>query len=236
MLYRCPCKYPTQCTFDCRLFGDLCRHLLKEHGWSMWVAASEGNRQKLQAANDRLAKISAFDRLHTRGPQIRAASEQSGKGYMLKYVDIFSGLFDEQRDRVAALGKLLHLPTGRILGTQGEPGHVLLAIIDGQADLSARSAVGEFTVRIAGAGEAFPLSSMVDDGRLVVSAVAMTDMKILAIPRDSLMELCSKDPKIGLTLYRAIAGIVTGRYRNTLQHVSVNAGKALKKAGLWANV
>ena len=168
--------------------------------------------------------------------QTRRSPEAHAAGRLLEHVDIFNNLSYEERYRVAALGRRLQLPAGKGLGIEGEPGYLLFAILEGQAQLSARSPVGDITVRIAGPGESLPLAGIVDEGLLVTSVVAMTDMDVLAIPCNSLMELCSVKPQIGMKLYAAIAGILAGRYRNTLRHVTVGSVKALKEADIWANV
>ena len=177
-----------------------------------------------------------FDEPQTEEAKEHAASEPHSAVFLLKHVDIFSHLSYKERRRVASLGKRLRLPAGKGLGTEGEPGYLLFAIIEGQAQLVARSPVGNITVRIAGPGESLPLASIVDEGLLVTSVVAMTDMEVLAIPCSSLMELCSEEPQIGLKLYAVIAGILAGRYRNTLRHLTAGSAKALKKADFWANV
>ena len=168
--------------------------------------------------------------------QTRKSPEAHAAGRLLKHIDIFTNLSYEERYRVASLGRRLSLPEGKGLGIEGEPGYLLFAILEGQAQLSARSSVGDITVRIAGSGESLPLASIVDEGLLVTSVVAMTDMEVLAIPCDALIELCSEEPQIGLKLYAAIAGILASRYKNTLRHLTAGSVKALKQADVWANV
>ena len=178
----------------------------------------------------------AFYQPQTQESEMSVASELHAAGRLLEHVDIFVDHSDEERYRIASLGRRLQLPAGKGLGAEGEPGYLLFAIIAGQAQLSARSPVGEVTVQIAGPGECLPLAGIVDEGLLVTSVVAMTDMEVLAIPCSSLMELCSSEPQIGLKLYAAIAGILAGRYRNTLRHITASSVKALKRAEFWANV
>ena len=78
---------------------------------------------------------------------------------MLREIDIFRHLSAAQIERVASIGRYLDVPAGKVLAEAGEPGNVLLVIMEGQAQLTAHSAIGEITVRIAGPGESFPLAA-----------------------------------------------------------------------------
>lgn len=155
---------------------------------------------------------------------------------LLRDVEIFKYLSDEQMNRVASLGQQLHVPEGKVLGEQGEPGYFLFVIIEGKAELSVRSALGEVTVRIAGPTESFPLSCIVGSGKLITSARAMTPMKVLALPCGQLLELCSRETDIGMAVYAAIAEAIANRYKKTLRHLTTGAEMALKNADMWANL
>ena len=154
----------------------------------------------------------------------------------LKEVDIFSDLDYRQVDVVASLGRRIEVPAGHVLGRAGELSDQLYVIIDGKAELSAHSGVGEITVRVAGAGESFPLAALIGSGILITTATAMTDMILLAIPRDDLLALCSEDTDIGLRIYTTIADVLATRYSRTLAHLTHNAEQALQDADFFANV
>ena len=151
-------------------------------------------------------------------------------------VDIFRDLTYEQIERVAMLGQRIDVPAGHELGRAGEPGDQLYVITEGQAELSTRSALGDITVRIAEPAESFPLASLIGSRRLITSAVAMTDMKLLAIPSDRLLALCSEDTDIGMRIFTTIADVLGTRYKKTLTHLADNAEKALMDADFFANV
>ena len=156
--------------------------------------------------------------------------------HIMKQVDIFRGLTEEQIDRVVSLGQRIRVPEGEVLGTAGEFVNHLFIIIEGRAELSAHSAIGEITVRIAGPGESFPLAVLIGSGTLITSASAMTDMKLLAIARSRLLALCSEDTAIGMWIYAAVADVLAIRYTDTLAHLTASAQRALRQAGFFANV
>ena len=137
---------------------------------------------------------------------------------------------------VGSLGGPLHVPEGTILGEAGDLGECLFIIIEGKAQLSTRSPVGDITVRIAGPGESFPLAGLVGSGHLITTAEAMTDMQLVAIARSALIDLCLEDTEIGMRMYAAIAEVLADRYRQTLTHMTSSQWRALTHADFWANV
>lgn len=151
-------------------------------------------------------------------------------------VDIFSGLTPTQAQRVASLGRVMEVPSYWVLGGPGEPGDALFIILDGKAELRARSALGEVPIRIAGPGETFPLAALVGSGELITAATAITDMELLAIPRAALLGLFAQEPEIGMRMYEAIAAVFLSRYRRTLDLLTSSANQALKDADFWVNV
>ncbi len=188
-------------------------------GWNRWRAKSFG-WARAQATSDRDTA--------SRGPALERR--------VMRDVEVFKYLSDEQMNRVASLGQQVQVPEGKVLGEQGEPGYFLFVIIEGKAELSVRSALGEVTVRIAGPTESFPLSCLVGSGTVITSARAMTPMKVLAIPSGQLLELCSRAPDIGMGMYAAIAEAIANRYKKSLRHLTAGAEMVLKNADMWANL
>lgn len=154
----------------------------------------------------------------------------------LKEVDVLRGLSDEQIDNVASYARMSRAAAGELLAKAGELGEQLFIIIQGEAQLSAQSALGEITVRIAGHGESFPLAALVGSGILITSAKALTDMELLAIPRPGLLALCSQNPEIGLRIYANTANVFANRYIQTLAHLTFIVERATKDADFLANI
>lgn len=151
-------------------------------------------------------------------------------------VDIFEGLTRAQASEVMGLGQRMTVPSGESLVTQGDPGNTLYIVLSGQAQLSARSGVGEITVRVAGPGESFPLAAMTGSGNHITSAEALTDMEVVAIPTSVLRALFKRRPEIGMRMYEVMAEVLAERYRKTLARMTRGAEKALREADFFANV
>lgn len=150
--------------------------------------------------------------------------------------DLLSGLTDEQAAEVLEIAQWHAIPAGTPLAVAGAPGEWVYIIINGAVELTARSSVGEVTVRIARGGEALPLAAILGTGELVTSATAMTDLIALAIPRLRLLALCGERPQIGMTIFRTTAEILTERYRSTLRRHLEGVSDAVRQPELWANV
>jgi CRP-like cAMP-binding protein len=159
-----------------------------------------------------------------------AAEDLVSMKHILRETDIFRDLSDAQLNRVADLAERLSAPAGQVLERADELGDRLFVIVSGDAQLYTHSAVGEVTVRIASPGESFPLAALVGSGMLITSGKALTDMELLVIERSSLLELCWADLEIGVRVYSAAAEVFANRYRRTLEHLSLNAGKVLRGA------
>lgn len=145
-----------------------------------------------------------------------------------RHVDVFEGLSDEQIERVVSLGERLHINAGEMLGKGGEHGETLFVIIEGEADLTAHSEIGEIAVRITRPGESFPLAALLGSGTLITSGEALTDMDVLAIPRPQLLLLCSKDTEIGLRVHFNVAQLFAARYSETLTQLATSAEREVR--------
>jgi CRP-like cAMP-binding protein len=93
-------------------------------------------------------------------------------------------------------------------------------VLSGEAQLSAPSAVGHITVRVAKPGDTFPLASLLGADALITTAKAMTPMKVLSFPTADLIKLCVDDPEIGVVVFREAAKVFADRYSDTLQHLA----------------
>ena len=183
----------------------------------------------------RLVKTSA--ETIAKAPNAKTNKRTNALNYqILKGVDIFRNLEDEQIKRAGAFAQRVNVRSGEILGRAGELVSQLFIIIEGQAELSAHSGIGPITIRLAGPGESFPLAILIGSGTLITSVMAMTDMKLLTIPRTRLLALCSDDTGLGMRIYRNIADLLGDRYQKTLSHLTVSTERVLKKSDYFVNV
>lgn len=168
--------------------------------------------------------------------QPAAATGGSVRPARLRQIDIFQDFSSSELEAVAALAQSILVPRGTAMTTAAEPAAALYAIFDGQAELHARSPLGDLTVRVAGTGESFPLAALVGSGQVITSARAMTDMEVVVIPVVPLRDLCVVQPEMGRRLYAQVASILAERYRATLNRLTRSMEDALRTADFWANL
>ena len=154
------------------------------------------------------------------GSQPTEAGVSTALRAMLSDIGPFSDLSAEQLDLIASLMERAPASAGDVLGKAGDVCDYLYMVMHGEAQLSVSSSAGELTVRIAGPGESFPLSSLIGSGTSITSAKALTDMELLVLPRHLLAGLCTQNPELGLKIYRNISQLVAGRYSRTLEQLA----------------
>jgi len=150
--------------------------------------------------------------------------------------DLLRGLSDQQAGRIFRIARWQTLPSGTPMATAGATADSIFIIADGAVQLTGQSTLGEVTVRIARGGEAFPLAALIGGGELVTSAKAATDVSVLEVPRDELLDLCRDEPDIGMAIFKATAEILGERYRSTLRRHLDGAEQAMRQPDVWANV
>lgn len=150
--------------------------------------------------------------------------------------DLFDSLSHEQRTEVIKIGRVREFQPGDVLGREGERSEYLYCILQGRVQLSVRSPLGQLTVRIAEAGESLPLAALIGDGTLVTTAVVLTEVSAMELPRAQLMELCERRNDIGMPIFLAIAEVLGSRYRATLRRLTQRVDQVVQESELWANV
>ncbi len=167
---------------------------------------------------------------------VAVAVREGASAADLEGIDILRGLTPSERELVARIARRAHVTEGaRLTEARGAAG-VIYCIRDGQAELHARSAMGQITVRIAQEGESFPLAALVGSQTAITDARAMGAMDVIEIPVEALRALCAQHPEMGMKLYAAIAGILADRYRTTLDRLTGSMQETLRRVDFWANV
>ena len=144
-------------------------------------------------------------------------------------VDVFARLTREQIAAVVALGNRVSVSEGETLGAGGEAGQNLFIIQTGEAQLTAQSEIGQIAVRLAGPGESFPQAVLLGEGTLITAGSALSDMRLLQIPRARLLDLCTQDAAIGRGVYAATAQLFANRYSRTLTQLGMSATREMQR-------
>jgi CRP-like cAMP-binding protein len=119
----------------------------------------------------------------------------------LRAIPLFGGASDAALERVAAESGELTSHAGQIIALEGDVGSGMFVIVDGTAtvewrggsvDLAAGTFFGELTLLAPG-------------GRRNARVQAATDMRCLAIPRETALEVIESEPTVALAMLREVA-------------------------------
>jgi CRP-like cAMP-binding protein len=124
----------------------------------------------------------------------------------LQKVDIFADCTRKQMKAVAAISRVMEVPSGTVLTRAGEPGEEFFFILDGAAmvEVTRRKRVRLMP------GEFFGEMSLLDGEPRSATVRAETDMRLLLIQRRNFQSLLSEVPE----LTRSILIVLSRRLRD----------------------
>lgn len=133
-------------------------------------------------------------------------------------------LFDEIRDHeesmhhLEAITRLVQVPAGTTIITEGEVGSEMYIVFRGQVEIKKQTRAGDdYTVVRLDATQNvfFGELALVDDDKRSATVLATEDSEFLVITKKDFARLGDTHPEIALPITRAIARILAGRLRKT---------------------
>lgn len=129
----------------------------------------------------------------------------------LHQLSIFSGLAEDQLERLVKMGQQVVLQPGDVLIREGDPGDSLYVVLEGEFEVTKQSGSGEVVIAHRGAGEVMGEMSLLDNEPRSATVRALTACRLLKIDQESFHKLLEGSPSAA----RAILKTVTSRLRNT---------------------
>jgi CRP/FNR family transcriptional regulator, cyclic AMP receptor protein len=119
----------------------------------------------------------------------------------LRAIPLFAGASEAALERLAEEGGELTCHAGQIVALEGDPGSGMFVILDGTASVEWRGGMvgldsGTFF------GE---LTLLAPGGRRNARVRAATEMRCLAIPRDTALHVIESEPAVALAMLREVA-------------------------------
>ena len=114
---------------------------------------------------------------------------------------LFLGLSSDEFEPIAALASRRNYQAGQTVLNEGDPGDGIYVIVQGKVQV----AVGEGLQRVLtvmGDGDYFGEMAVLDSEPRSASVTAIEDTQVFFIPRDPLLEMLEKSPRLALTLVR----------------------------------
>lgn len=143
---------------------------------------------------------------------------------ILRQVDIFYGISEENLKKIAEVCREERYQKGQIIVRENTPSNELYIITEGVVEIVIDpNLLGSSTAKTEPAiianlwpGQTFGEVGLVDRGMRSASARAASDeAKLQAIGREDLVRLCEDDPQFGYLLMRNIASDLAFKIRNT---------------------
>jgi len=138
---------------------------------------------------------------------------------LLKGVDMFEGLTEQELRRVGAICREAKYAKGQIVTSQGEEGDEMFIVRDGLVEVTVGEAgEGPRTVVNLGTGQVVGEMALVDRGPRSATVRCVTDAMLNVIERDAFENLCQSSAQIGMVVYRNLAADLSFKLRH--RHLS----------------
>lgn len=136
---------------------------------------------------------------------------------LLRSVEMFAGLTDEQFEKLAGIFEERDLKEGEVLFKQGDIGNSLCLIKSGFVEIVVETdddATPKTIVNL-GPGQSVGEMALIDQGPRSASVVSATDDTTVAmVTREAFEELCEKNTAIGYQVMRNIAADLSFKLRH----------------------
>lgn len=135
-------------------------------------------------------------------------------------IPLFAALPDESVQALTALAVPIDRPAGVTIQLQGEPAEAMYLVSAGRVKIYRLSAAGrEQILNVIGPGGMFNAVPIFDGGPCPASAEALSDVTLLVLPRQALLDCVDRHP----ALARAFLAEFTGRMRHLVDLVDTLA-------------
>lgn len=123
--------------------------------------------------------------------------------HVLAHVSFCEGLPDAALQALAAIAVPLERAAGVTIQLEGEPAEAMYLVATGRVKISRYGANGrEQVLNMAGPGGHFNTVPLFDGGPCPANAEALTDVTLLALPRDALLRAVDAHPALARALLR----------------------------------
>ena len=122
----------------------------------------------------------------------------------LRATPLFAGLPDEQLERLAAGAKPMSLKAGDFLIIEGDLADDLYVVLSGELEVTKRSGNAEVPLARVGPGAIQGELAALERGQRMASVRALTDVEVLRIPFEAILDLLSAGPDAALGIIRTV--------------------------------
>jgi CRP/FNR family cyclic AMP-dependent transcriptional regulator len=139
---------------------------------------------------------------------------------VFQHVSFCAGLSEATISALAAIAAPLEHTAGATIQLEGDPAEAMYIVVAGRVKIYRLSAGGrEQVLNVIGHGGHFNTVPIFDDGPCPANVEAMTDLSLLRLPRDELLQVVDQHPGLARALLREF----TGRVRHLVNLVDTLA-------------
>jgi CRP/FNR family cyclic AMP-dependent transcriptional regulator len=130
---------------------------------------------------------------------------------LLRQISFARALPDAALTALARIAQPLRQTAGALVQLEGEPAEAMYVVTAGRVRIYRVAANGrEQVMNVIGAGGHFNTVPMFDGGPCPANVEAITDVALLALPRDPLLRVVEAHPPLALALLREFTGRLRG--------------------------
>ena len=130
--------------------------------------------------------------------------------------DVFGALYEEDIEKLVPLGRLVHVPTGRMIFQKGDPGDYLMIVVSGRIRIGTVGLDGrEVMLNLVETGEVFGEISVLDGKARSADAAALCECELFVLDRPRVLEFLENHPDTAIRLI----GILCLRLRHATELV-----------------
>ena len=130
---------------------------------------------------------------------------------LLRGVPLFAQLPESDVAKLAGIATMRHYGAGQYVFFQGDPGHALYVIVHGHVHVVLSSRDGDTAIlAVLGPDEVFGELALIDGGPRSASVLVAEDAQLLAVDRETLLDLLARRPKLLAALLASLGGLIRG--------------------------
>jgi CRP/FNR family cyclic AMP-dependent transcriptional regulator len=129
---------------------------------------------------------------------------------LLKELELFSELNDQELEDVGSLAQIRNIPTDTTIFHEGDTADAIFVVVNGRVKVVTTSSDGkEFILTVLGPGQVFGEMALLEAAARSASVVTITEVELLVIKRDDFDHLLNTSPGIS----RKLMAILSRRLR-----------------------
>ena len=132
----------------------------------------------------------------------------------LSQTKLLDGLTAEQRERIARIGAVKRFSRGELIFREDSPGEELFFVMSGRVDILIKLKSDEQRIATHQAGDSFGEFAAMDCSRRSATAMAATDVEVVAIQGPTFYRLLSEDTAIGYAVMKNLCTVLCDRLKN----------------------